>query len=159
MICTTQLYITEYKYTYTSMYMYSSTCTLWDLLQGGVAREGYLRRRITVTLSISNFSTWFLSQIVENRRGRLSRLFLGPGDNFFEKLWRKPDPVGARVTQITLSGEPPPVNLDLEYVRWHSCTCSAIFRVCIPWYAVPQVLNFKPENRTTRESTGVNCRA
>jgi hypothetical protein len=39
------------------------------------------RRRTTVTLSIFKFSPRFLAQIVENRRGRLSRPFLGPGDN------------------------------------------------------------------------------
>ena len=41
-----------------------------------------MRCRITVTSSIFNFSTWFFAQIVENRRGRLSSPFLGPGDNF-----------------------------------------------------------------------------
>ena len=45
--------------------------------------------RITVTLSIFNFRTWFFEQIVENRETRLSGPFLGPGDIFFEKLWRK----------------------------------------------------------------------
>jgi hypothetical protein len=39
-----------------------------------------LRRRITVTLLIFNFRTWFFAQIVENRRGRLSGPLLGPGD-------------------------------------------------------------------------------
>ena len=38
--------------------------------------------RITVTLSIFNFSTWFFKQIVENRKTQLSSPFLGPGDNF-----------------------------------------------------------------------------
>ena len=38
--------------------------------------------RITVTLSIFNFSTRFFAQIVENRETQLSSLFLGPGDNF-----------------------------------------------------------------------------
>ena len=38
--------------------------------------------RITVTLSIFNFSTWFFAQIVENRETQLSSPFLGPGDNF-----------------------------------------------------------------------------
>ena len=54
----------------------------WFILQGGVSRKGYLRRRITVTLSIFNFSTCFLAQIEENRGGRLSKPFLGPGDIF-----------------------------------------------------------------------------
>ena len=58
----------------------------WFIIQRGIARKGYLRRRITVTLSIFNFSTCLLAQIVENRGGRLSRPFLGPGDFFFEKL-------------------------------------------------------------------------
>ena len=39
-----------------------------------------IRRRITVTLSIFIFSTWFFAQIVENHRGRLSIPFLGPRD-------------------------------------------------------------------------------
>ena len=38
--------------------------------------------KISIILSIFNFSTCFLVQIVENRRGRLSRPFLGHGDNF-----------------------------------------------------------------------------
>jgi hypothetical protein len=38
--------------------------------------------RITVTLSIFNFSTIFFAQIVENRETQLSSPFLGPGDNF-----------------------------------------------------------------------------
>ena len=41
-----------------------------------------MRRRIAVTLSIFNFSSRFLAQIVENRRGHLSRPFLSPRDNF-----------------------------------------------------------------------------
>ena len=67
----------------------------WRILQGRVTRRWELSRRIAVTLSIFNFSRWFLVEIVENRRGRLSRPFLSPGDNFFEKLWRNPDLVGA----------------------------------------------------------------
>ena len=55
-------------------------------VQREIAWKGYLRRRITVTLSIFNFSTCFLAQIEENRGGRLSKPFLGPGDIFFEKL-------------------------------------------------------------------------
>jgi hypothetical protein len=38
--------------------------------------------RITVTLSIFNFSTRFFAQIVENRETQLSSHFLGPGDIF-----------------------------------------------------------------------------
>ena len=38
--------------------------------------------RITITLSIFNFSTGFFAQIEENRETQLSSLFLGPGDNF-----------------------------------------------------------------------------
>ena len=44
-----------------------------------------MRRIITVTLSIFNFSTGFLAQIVENREERLERLsrpFLGSEDKF-----------------------------------------------------------------------------
>ena len=37
---------------------------------------------IRVTLKIFNFSNGLLAQIVENRETRLSRKFLGPGDNF-----------------------------------------------------------------------------
>ena len=51
---------------------------------GGIARKGYLLRRIPVTLLIFNFSTFFLAQIVENRGGRLSKSFLGPGDIFLK---------------------------------------------------------------------------
>ena len=61
----------------------------WFILQGGIARKGYLRRRITVTLSIFNFSTCFLAQIVDNRSGRLSKPFLGPGAIFFWKVMTK----------------------------------------------------------------------
>ena len=52
------------------------------ILQGRHARRGQLRSRITVTLSIFNFSTRFFAQIVENRETQLSSPFLGPGDNF-----------------------------------------------------------------------------
>ena len=38
--------------------------------------------RIAITLLIFNLSTRFLAQIVENREARLSRPFLGHGDNF-----------------------------------------------------------------------------
>ena len=38
------------------------------------------------TLSIFNYRTLFFAQIVENRETRLSRPFLGHGDNFIEKL-------------------------------------------------------------------------
>jgi hypothetical protein len=52
------------------------------VLQGRAARRGYLVTRLTVTLSIFNFSTRFFAQIVENRETQLSSHFLGPGDNF-----------------------------------------------------------------------------
>ena len=51
-------------------------------VQGRRARKGDLVTRITVTLSIFNFSTRFFAQIVENRETQLSSLFLGPGDIF-----------------------------------------------------------------------------
>ena len=51
-------------------------------VQGRRARKGDLVTRITVTLSIFNFSTRFSAQIVENRDTQLSSPFLGPGDNF-----------------------------------------------------------------------------
>jgi hypothetical protein len=51
-------------------------------VQGRGAREGYLRRRITVILSSFNLRTWFFAQIAENRQERLPKTFLGPGDNF-----------------------------------------------------------------------------
>jgi hypothetical protein len=65
------------------------------VLQGGVAQKGHLVTRITVTLSIFNFSTWFFAQIVENRGTKLSSPFLGPGDNFLEnydenQIWCAP---------------------------------------------------------------------
>ena len=53
-----------------------------SVLQGRVTRKGDLVTRITVTLSIFNFSTRFFAQIVENRETQLSSPFLGPGDNF-----------------------------------------------------------------------------
>ena len=50
---------------------------------GEARQEGGIKKtRITVTLSIFNFSTWFFAQIVENRETQLSSLFLGPGDIF-----------------------------------------------------------------------------
>jgi hypothetical protein len=49
----------------------------------GEARyKGELKSRITVTLQIFKFSTWFFAQIVESRETQLSSPFLGPGDNF-----------------------------------------------------------------------------
>ena len=56
------------------------------LVQGRVARKGDLVARITVTLSIFNFSTRFFAQIVENRETRLYGPLLGPGDIPPEKL-------------------------------------------------------------------------
>ena len=91
---TTQLYILRYLTIHTKFSKYCST--------GGVDTKGYLRRRITAILSIFNFSTLFLAQIQDNRWGRRSGPFLGPGDNFFEKLWRKPDPVWAPPRVYTL---------------------------------------------------------
>jgi hypothetical protein len=58
----------------------SSPAIKWDHSPAGA--EGDLRRRFTVALSIFKFSPRFLAQIVENRRGRLSSFFFGPGDNF-----------------------------------------------------------------------------
>jgi hypothetical protein len=52
------------------------------LIQGRRARKGDLVTRLTVTLSIFNFSTRYFAQIVENRETQLSILFLGPGDIF-----------------------------------------------------------------------------
>jgi len=52
-------------------------------LQGeNASKVFFVRRKITVTLSIFNFSPWFFAQIVENRSGRLSGPFYGPRDNF-----------------------------------------------------------------------------
>jgi hypothetical protein len=56
-------------------------------------QEGDLRRRITVTLSIFNFSIWFFAQIVVNRSVRLSRPFFGSADIFSKsydenQIWR-----------------------------------------------------------------------
>ena len=63
-------------------------------VQGRRARKGDLVTRITVTLSIFNFSTRFFAQIVENRETQLSSPFLGPGDNFSKsydenQIWSK----------------------------------------------------------------------
>jgi hypothetical protein len=54
--------------------------------RGGALGMVICSTRITVTLSIFNFSTRFFAQIVENREAQLYSLFLGPGDIFFEKL-------------------------------------------------------------------------
>ena len=52
-------------------------------LQGeNASKVFFVRRKITVTLSISDFSPWFFAQILENRRGRLSGPFYGPRGNF-----------------------------------------------------------------------------
>ena len=59
-----------------------TACTACTCIQGRPARRGHLVTRITVTLSIFNFSTRFFAQIVENRETQLSSPFLGPGDNF-----------------------------------------------------------------------------
>ena len=74
--------------------MYTAYLEVMTLLQGRVATKGYLRRRIAVTLSIFNFSSRFLAQIVENRRGHLSRPFLSTRDNFSKsydetQIWAK----------------------------------------------------------------------
>ena len=76
--------------------------------------------RITVTLSIFNFSTWFFAQIVENRETQLSSPFLGPGDNFYEKLWRKPDLVRphARAARETLAGSIPTIMHQIPRARF-----------------------------------------
>ena len=47
-------------------------------------QKGHLAARITVTLSIFNFSTRFFAQIVENRETQLSSEFLCPGDIFLK---------------------------------------------------------------------------
>jgi hypothetical protein len=53
-----------------------------DTYKGGAPGRVIWVTRITVTLSILKFSTWFFTQIVENRETRLSRPCLGPGDIF-----------------------------------------------------------------------------
>ena len=51
-------------------------------IRGSSATKGQLVSRIVIILSKFYFRGWFLLQIVENRKMRLSRLFLGPGDYF-----------------------------------------------------------------------------
>jgi hypothetical protein len=86
-VCT-QLYLSSYPEYDIQLYTKFSTivrpyqCSSVNLLQGRHTTNGYLRRRIAVTLSVFNFSRWFLAEIVENRRGRLSKPFLSPEDNF-----------------------------------------------------------------------------
>ena len=74
------------------------------IVQGRGAREGHFLPRITVTSLIFNFSTRFFPQIVENRRGSLSRPFLSPGDNFSksydENRFRKAGPALNRARGI-----------------------------------------------------------
>ena len=53
-------------------------------VRGGSATKGDLGSRIVITSSNFHFRGWFLAQIVENRETRLSKLFLGPGDNFWK---------------------------------------------------------------------------
>ena len=83
-----------------------STCTTAVVPgTGEVAQTGDLRRIIPVTLSIFNFSSWFFAQRVENRRGRLSTQFLGPGDNFPKiydenQIWSERHGVRARARGI-----------------------------------------------------------
>ena len=67
--------------------------------------------RITVTLSIFNFSTRFFAQIVENRQTQLSSPFLGPGDIFSKsydenQIWSKCSGRGAaaRGSDAQISG-------------------------------------------------------
>ena len=66
------------------------THTHTAVVQGRTATKGYLRGRITVTLLLFNFSTWFFAQIVENCDGRLStsRPFSNPGDNYGESPYK-----------------------------------------------------------------------
>ena len=59
------------------------------LVRGGFATKAHWKSINVITLSKFYFRAWFLAQIVENRVARLSRLFLGPGDNFFEKVMTK----------------------------------------------------------------------
>jgi hypothetical protein len=76
-ICVLDEYLRNRRAISYSLYMiYVYICT------GGFARKGYLRRKVTVTLLIIKLSTWFLSQIAEDRETRLSKSFFGPGDDF-----------------------------------------------------------------------------
>ena len=61
---------------------YSFLAAVTAAYRGGSLGKGICSTRITVTLSIFNFSTRFFAQIVENRETQLSSLFLGPGDIF-----------------------------------------------------------------------------
>ena len=65
-------------YTLATQNMYEYLVEIWNKQ----SRFEELVARITVTLSIFNFSTWFFAQIVGNRETQLSSPFLGPGDNF-----------------------------------------------------------------------------
>ena len=76
---------------------------------GEARQKGQLRSRITVTLSIFNFSTRFFAQIVENRETQLSSPFLGSGDNFSKsydenQIW--PNCVYARAGSMRRSQVP-----------------------------------------------------
>jgi hypothetical protein len=70
-----------------------TVCTLPSKYRGGSLKGGIWSTRITVTLSIFNFSTRFFAQIVENRETQLSSLFLGSGD-IFRKVITKTDLYG-----------------------------------------------------------------
>ena len=56
--------------------------------RGGALKRGIWVRRIGVTLSIFDFSSWFLAPIVKNCETHLSRAFLGP-EEFFRKFMTK----------------------------------------------------------------------
>ena len=76
-----------------------------------MSERGICSTRITVTLSIFNFSTRFFAQIVENRETQLSSPFLSPGDIFSKsydenQIWSKCSGRGsdARGSDAQISG-------------------------------------------------------
>jgi hypothetical protein len=76
------VYTKKYGRSIPMLYVLNLVYGYMHKLQGRHARRGYLVTRITVTLSVFNFSTRFFAQIVENRETQLSSHFLSPGDNF-----------------------------------------------------------------------------
>ena len=105
----------------------------WFILQGGVSRKGYLRRRITVTLSIFNFSTCFLAQIVENRGGVLLNHFYVLGI-FFWKVMTKTRSCSSESACVhpDLAGDGSPADRRSRAVMYGRTVFVITFRKIVP---------------------------
>ena len=77
-----------------SIYYPQSVQAVVPRYRGGALIGVICSTRITVTLSVFIFRTYFFAQIVENREAQLSSHFLGAGDNFSKsydenQIWSK----------------------------------------------------------------------